>query len=149
MNGLIQMEEFSTSTNVTQINAYADAQLISSNGSNNYFEQSAWGIALNFEFTNKINAMDSSSNAAIVAGLNGVDYNSLGKTLNIHNIPIILFSANRNSINFRFFSIFTTKYQVTFNPHKSTDRELGHNHLNFTFIKLEANQIRGYILCME
>ena len=79
MNGLIQNGGVYTSTNATQINAYADAQLISSNGSNNYFQQSAWGIALNFEFTNKINAMDSSSNAAIVAGLNGVGLQFLGK----------------------------------------------------------------------
>ena len=78
MNGLIQNGGLYTSTNATQLNAYTDGQLISSNGSNKYFQQSGWGFAFNFEFTNKINVLDSNSNARIVAGLNGVGLQFLG-----------------------------------------------------------------------
>ena len=78
MNGLIQNGGIYTSPNATQINAYTDGQLISTNGTNKYYQQSAWGIGLNFEFTNKINALDSNSNASIVAGLNGVGLQFLG-----------------------------------------------------------------------
>jgi len=78
MNGLIQNGGIYTSPNATQLNAYSDGQLISSNGSNKYFQQSGWGFAFNFEFTNKINVLDSNSNARIVAGLNGVGLQFLG-----------------------------------------------------------------------
>ncbi len=72
MNGLIQDGGIYTSTNATQMNAYIDGQLISTNSSSGFFQQSAWGLAFNFEFTNKINSIDSNSNARIIAGLNGV-----------------------------------------------------------------------------
>ena len=78
MNGLIQNGGIYTSANATQMNASLDGQLITTNGPPGYFQQSAWGIAFNFEFINKINTLDSNTNARIIAGLNGVGLQFLG-----------------------------------------------------------------------
>lgn len=47
------------------------------NTNSNIIQQGGWGAAINFEINNKLNKLDSNSNAKIVAGINGLGFQLL------------------------------------------------------------------------
>ena len=83
------------SPNATQIQGNFNGYATSSNNSSN-FPTNNWGLTINFEITNKINRLDSSSNARIIAGINGFgiqklsnsSYLYLDTTISYTGIPV-------------------------------------------------------------
>lgn len=59
------------SPDATHLDANLNGYMTSSNAPSNLFNPNNWGLALNFEITNKINSLDSNSNSRIIAGING------------------------------------------------------------------------------
>ncbi len=94
MNALIQEGGIYTSPNGTFIDAQVNGQMIETNNLPGYFQQNGWGIGVNFEFTNKLNVLDSNSNSRIVAGLNNFGLQFLNNNTSTSSIDTnFLFSG--------------------------------------------------------
>tara|TARA_Y100000813_G_scaffold57992_1_gene40889 strand:- start:629 stop:1840 length:1212 start_codon:yes stop_codon:yes gene_type:complete len=83
INSQIYNGGIDVSTNATDLTGNLNGYYTRSNPSSSPLNKN-WGLTLNFEIINKINSSDSSSNAKIIAGINGLGIQHLSNCRNLY-----------------------------------------------------------------